>query len=250
MDEVKVVVSLTSHTKERLQNVPFFLYHSVFKYGYDYVKVVLTLYKDDVPNMPDTLKDMVDAGLVELIVAEQDLKCHLKYFYAMKKYRDLPVITIDDDSIYPKQMIPDLLKVANDYPGVIIARSARVINTGKSYKDWVVAVGGVEAAKFNTDIVKQVRGDLNPEGYGGVLYPADILEVSDSMVPEILDFPRADDIYLTIWEQRKGIKVLVPLYDYNKLDKCTRPAYSICTRKDNIGMIDGLITKYKKDFIQ
>lgn len=244
MSKNSVIVSLTSHTKERLKNVPFFLYHSIFKYRYDFVKVVLTLYREDVPNMPDTLKDMVDAGLVELIVAEQDLKCHLKYFYAMKKYRDLPVITIDDDSIYPKQMIPDLLKVANDYPGVIIARSAKLIEIGKSYKDWTDVVGGVESARFNDRLTGCIRTDLNPEGYGGVLYPPNILEVSDSMLPEILNFPRADDIYLTLLEQRKHIRVVVPYYAYNKLDKCTRPEHSICTRSDNIRMIDSLVNAY------
>lgn len=123
MENVKVIVSLTSHTKERLANVPYFLYHSIFKNNYDYVKVVLTLYKEDVPNMPPKLKEMIDLGLVELIVAEENLRCHLKYFYAMKKYRDLPVITIDDDSIYPKEMIPDFLKNAEKYPNTIIARS-------------------------------------------------------------------------------------------------------------------------------
>ena len=244
-----VIVSFTSHTKERLANVPFFLYHSIFKYHYDYVKVVLTLYKDDVSNVPETLQAMIDTGLVELIVAEKDLKGHLKYFYAMQKYRDIPIITIDDDSIYPKQMIPDLLGVSRSYPGVVIARSARLIELNKSYKHWTVAVGGVEAARFNSSLINKVRSDLNPEGYGGVLYPADILGISDDMIPEIMEFPRADDIYLTILEQRKGISVLVPFYGYNKLDKCTRPVYSICTRSDNIPMIDGLITKYKKDFI-
>ena len=81
MNNIKVIVSLTSHTKERLKNVPYFLYHSILKHGFDYVKVVLTLWKDDIPLMPDELRMMIDSGLVELIEAEQDLKCNLKYFY-------------------------------------------------------------------------------------------------------------------------------------------------------------------------
>lgn len=244
MSDVKVIVSLTSHTKERLKNVPYFLYHSIFKHGYDYVKVVLTLWKDDIPLMPDELRMMIDNGLVELIEAEQDLKCNLKYFYCMKKYRDLPIITIDDDSVYPKQMIPDLLELHEKYPDVVIARSARLIEKGKSYRYWTEAVGGVTRAFFNKNLVNQVRTDLNPEGYGGILYPPNILEVSDDMIEEINNFPRADDIYLTVIEQRKGIKVLAPVYIYNKLDVCTRPAFSICTQGDNIPMIDGLVKKY------
>ena len=64
------------------------------------------------------------------------------------------------------------------------------------------------------------------------------------MIPEIMNFPRADDIYLTLIEQRKGIKVLAPSYDYNKLDVCTRPAFSICTQPDNLQMIDDLVKRY------
>ena len=244
-ENIKVIVSLTSHTKERLANVPYFLFHSIFKHNYDYVKVVLTLYKEDVPNMPPKLKEMIDLGLVELIVAEENLRCHLKYFYAMKKYRDLPVITIDDDSIYPKEMIPDFLKNAEKYPGIIIARSARHIKPGKTYTQWNEVVGGIEGATWFCDW-DMIRNDLNPEGFGGIYYPANILKINDNMIPEIKEFPRADDIYLTIIEQRNGIKSIVPKYNYNKLDKCTRPAYSICTQPDNIKMIDSLTNKYFK----
>ena len=184
MNNIKVIVSLTSHTKERLMNVPYFLFHSILKYNYDYVKIVLTLFKDDVQYIPEQLKQLIDLGLVELIVAEDNLRCHLKYFYVMKKYRDLPVITIDDDSIYPKEMIPDLIKNAEKYPNTIIARSARHIRPGKTYTQWTEVVGGVERAFWFSDW-DVVKSDLNPEGYSGIYYPANILEINDDMIPEI-----------------------------------------------------------------
>lgn len=240
----KVIVSLTSHTKERMKNLPYFLFHSIIKHNLNYVKIVLTLAQDDIQNIPPDLQAMIDNGLVELIIAEQDLKCNLKYFYCMKKYRDLPIITIDDDSVYPKQMIPDLLALYEKYPDVIIARSARLIEKGKSYRYWHETAMGVTDVTFNHGLTNQVRTDLNPEGYGGILYPPNILKVSDDMIPEIMDFPRADDIYLTVIEQRKGIKVLAPIYNYKKLDICTRPAFSICTQGDNIQMIDNLVKRY------
>lgn len=243
MNDIKVIVSLTSHTKERLANVPYFLFHSIFKYNYDYVKVVLTLYKDDVQYMPSRLKEMIELGLVELIVASENLRCHLKYFYTMAKYRDLPVITIDDDSIYPKEMIPDFLRNAEKYPNTIIARSCRIINPGHGYANWFECNIGVEGVIWKGHF-NEVRKDMNPEGYGGVYYPPNILEVNDSMIPEIKEFPRADDIYLTVHEQRKHLCCVCPKYDYNKLDKCTRPAYSICTQPDNLKMIDELLARY------
>lgn len=240
----KVIVSLTSHTKERLANVPFFLFASIIRHNFDFVKIVLTLYKDDVQFIPPQLHTMIKCGLVELIVADVNLRCHLKYFYAMKKYRNLPIITIDDDSVYPSEMIPDLLKLHQICPDVILARSARLIDRNKPYKDWIELVSGVEKVQFARHLINQVRQDLNPEGYGGVLYPANILQVSDDLIDEILQFPRADDIYLTVLEQRGKLRSMVPWYSYNKLNLCTRPAFSICTQPDNLSMIDQLIQRY------
>ena len=153
----KVIVSLTSHTKERMKNLPYFLYHSILKHNFDYVKIVLTLAPEDLQNIPTDLQIMIDSGAVELIVAEQDLKCNLKYFYTMKKYRDLPIITIDDDSVYPKQMIPDLLSLHEKYPDVIIARSSRLIEKGKSYRYWTELALGVIGAKFNNNLVNNTN---------------------------------------------------------------------------------------------
>ena len=244
MSKIKVIVSLTSHTKERLVNVPYFLFYSIFKHNYDYVKVVLTLYKDDVQNIPPKLKEMIDLGMVELIVAEENLRCHLKYFYAMKKYRDLPVITIDDDSIYPKEMIPDFLKNAEKYPNTIIARSARVIDPSKSYDRWFECNFGVENVRWSGHW-DEVLENLNPEGYGGIYYPANILEVNDNMIPEIKTIPRADDIFLTVLEQRKKIKSVLPYYSYKKLDKCTKGDFALSTARDFIHMNNEIIGRYK-----
>ena len=240
----KVIVSLTSHTKERLKNVPYFLYHSIFKHCYDYVKVVLTLWKDDIPLMPDELKMMIDNGLVELIEAEQDLKCNLKYFYCMKKYRDLPIITIDDDSVYPKQMIPDLLLAAEKYPNVIIGRSGVLVDKNKSYIHCKLVNYGVDKISSWSDLSDKFFDNMNLEGYGGIFYPANILDITDDLIPELKEFYRADDIYLYILERRKNIKRIVPKYDYNKLDVCTKGFDAISTKSDNVKMIDDLIKRW------
>lgn len=243
-NNIKVIVSLTSHTKERLANVPYFLFNSILKYRYNYVKVVLTLYKEDLPNIPPKLQELIDLDQVELIVAEENLRCHLKYFYAMKKYRDLPIITIDDDSIYPKEMIPDFLKNAKIYPNVIITRSARIIEPNKSYDRWFECNFGVERVWWRGHW-NEVLENLNPEGYGGIYYPANILEINDDMIPEIKTIPRADDIFLTVLEQRKKIKSVIPYYSYNKLDKCTKGAYALSTARDFIHMNNEIIGRYK-----
>ena len=244
---MRVIISLTSHTKERLKDVGMYLFASIFRYKLDGVHVVLTLYKDDIPNMPDNLKTMVKAGLVELIVADQNLRCHLKYFYAMKKYRDVPIITIDDDSVYPPQMIPDLLDAMEKYPGCIIGRSGCLLDVNKSYLQNFNINSGVDTISRWNGHTDEPRMDLNLEGYGGILYPPDILKVSDDYIPEILETPRADDIYLMVIENRLGVKRVVPRYDYYKLLVSTKGYDAISTKKDNIRMIDSIVRRFKKE---
>lgn len=246
-ENIKVIVSLTSHTKERLVNVPYFLYHSIFKYNYDYVKVVLTLYKEDVQNIPPKLKEMIDLGLVELIVAEENLRCHLKYFYAMKKYRDLPIITIDDDSIYPKEMIPDFLKNAEKYPNTIIGRSGVLVDSTKSYICNQLINYGLNNLQWSSFYDKKFF-NLNVEGYAGIYYPANILKINDSMIAEINDYPRADDIYLFLIELRMNIDRIVPKYDYKKLEVSTKGFDAISTKPDNINMINEKLKNIYKEF--
>lgn len=249
MSATKVIISLTSHTKERMQNLSYFLYHSIFKYNYDYVKVVLTLAKEDVKNITSDLQTLIDNELVELIIAEHDLKCNLKYFYAMKKYRDLPIITIDDDSIYPEKMIPDLLAAYKLFPNVVIGRSAVVIPPLQKYKTYLKCPcvnTGLEKVLNWSNFCDKILPNLNLEGYGGILYPPDILKMHDGLIQKISLFTRADDIYLYLRERELGVKMIVPRYAYNKLEKSTKGFDSISLKTDNIRMIDSLIRKFAK----
>lgn len=120
---IDCIVSLTSHTKSRLEQLPKFLFNSLLKFNKTNFKVVLTLYKDDVQFITEDLQTLIDNYLVELIIAEENLRSHLKYFYVMQKYRDLPIITIDDDMIYPVQMFDYMLEEYHKNPSVILCRS-------------------------------------------------------------------------------------------------------------------------------
>ena len=244
----KVIVSLTSHTKERLKNLPYFLYYSILQYNYNYVKIVLTLTEEDIKNISPELQMLIDTNKVELLKAEKDLKSMLKFFYAMKKYRDLPVITIDDDCIYPKQMIPDLLELHEKYPDVILARSAYLVEKNKLHSNWLSIAMGLTITWFANAYVNQIRTDIGPEGYGGVLYPPNILELSDENIPEMTDFLsiRVDDIYLTLLGQRKHLKYMVPFYKYNKLDMTTKGIDAISLQPDIDKISDILVQKYFK----
>ena len=50
----------------------------------------------------------------EIRWVDEDLKPHKKYYWAFKDFRDSLVVTIDDDLVYRKTMIQELVEKAVD----------------------------------------------------------------------------------------------------------------------------------------
>ena len=238
---IKVIVSLTSHTQERLKNVGKYLYKSIFRYKYNYVHVVLTLYKEDVKFIPSDLQIMIDNNLVELIVADENLGPHLKYFYVMKKYRNLPIITIDDDSIYPEYLIPLYLEVHKKYPNCIICRSGKILvyNNGKilPFSKWPACLNITKPSHI-----------IHAEGFAGILYPPNCLNINDSLISEIKKTFRADDIYLNILEIRNKIKILYLKNYARQLILSTKGFNALSTKTDCMKISDEYISLFRSDF--
>lgn len=200
MTKDTVIVSLTTHSV-RVKKVARTTIFSLLNSTYKDIKIVLTLYKDDLKLIPNDLQLMIDLGIVELIVAEQDLGPHLKYFYTMQKYRENPVVTVDDDVIYPADMIKKLAAAYKKYPDSVIARRSYRISQrhGRldTFRTWLSHFSGVtEPSHFNF-----------PTGLGGILYPPNCLRLSDANVSEILEAKYDDDFYLKALEARQNIKV-------------------------------------------
>lgn len=240
-----IIVSLTSHSI-RLANVAKTTIWSIINSTFKNLHIVITVFKDDLPLMPNDLKLLIKRGFVELIVADKAIGPHTKYFYAMQKYRNNPVITVDDDVIYPETMVQQLVDAMKKYPNTIIARRSFVMVGDKNgiapYRSWM----------------KHFAGKTQPShknfatGIGGVLYPADCLHISDNDLPEILSVKFDDDFFLKAREIRLGLKVAnicgtwTELYKKNLDDPKTQ---SIARWNDNKnGGSDKCIAKYKKEF--
>lgn len=247
MNEPKVIVSLTSHDLRLKNDTTTKVIFQILKGTFKDIKVCLTLYKDDVKLIPAKLKQLIDLGQVELIVADKDLGPHLKYFYAMQKYRNLPVITIDDDVLYPLDMVEKLYKAYKDNMGCIIARRCFHITSsnGKlnSYHDWL---------KHFTGIIKEPTHKIFATGIGGILYPEDCLNLSEDNIEEIMGIRFDDDFYLKALEVRKNLKIvnICPtwgaLYEKNMEDAVTQSIALWYNR--NVSESDKNIIKFKKEF--
>lgn len=97
----KACISLTSW-KARINIVSKTLY-SLIKMCPGF-HIVLVLSKDEFPLMeqelPDNLMLFVESKLIELFWIRPNLKSFKKILFTMDKYRDVPVISADDDCIY------------------------------------------------------------------------------------------------------------------------------------------------------
>lgn len=102
------VVSLTSW-KGRINTVSKTIYSI-----YEQCKchIVLTLSTDEFPGkekeLPEDLMAFVNEGIVELLWVKENEKCFKKILYTMEKYKDIPVISADDDCIYTENYVKNL----------------------------------------------------------------------------------------------------------------------------------------------
>ena len=167
-------------------------------------KMVVTIHKDDLPYVPAEMMFMLRSYKnMELIVANENLRPHLKYFYAMLKYRNLPIITVDDDVHYEKDLFQRLYDNYLKYPNCVSARRVHKIRYNYSgaainYNAWIY--------EYKRDIGPSY--DLFATGVGGVLYPPDILKISEKDINEIKNLAlTADDIWLKHRENQMNVLV-------------------------------------------
>lgn len=108
----KACISLTSW-KARINTVSKTLY-SLLKMCPGF-HIVLVLSKDEFPlkekELPDNLMLFVENELIELFWIKPNFKSFKKVLFTMDKYRDVPVISADDDCIYTCNYAQELYNV-------------------------------------------------------------------------------------------------------------------------------------------
>jgi len=199
-----IVVSLTSFPSR------FFTLHLALKSILDQNMkpdvIFLCLTKDEVKEeseLPQSVLELKKYGL-QIYFADDNLKPHNKYFYAMKLYPHSLIITVDDDNIYDKALVGDLYSSFQKYPSAVSARRVHKIakdkkDTALPYSKWRYEFKKITTPSF----------DLLATGVGGVLYPPGLLP------PETFDADRikelclnADDIWLKFMELKNNIPVV------------------------------------------
>lgn len=108
----KAVISLTSW-KARIKTVGKTLY-SLIKMCPGF-HIVLVLSEEEFPKkekeLPEELMLFVDNDLIEILWVYKNYKAFKKVLFTMDKYRDVPVISADDDCIYLKNYAQEFYDV-------------------------------------------------------------------------------------------------------------------------------------------
>ena len=196
----KVIVSLTSYG-ERLANVVSYAIISILRGIEKSIHIVLTVFKEDIRFIQGDIKLLIDNNVIELLVAEENLKPHLKYYYAMKKYKNVPIITIDDDGIYTQDLVSSLLKCYEQHKNSVCARRCHAIPQMKdaSYLSWKFQISDNSIPSYRKFAT----------GVGGVLYPPNVLDIDNIDLDELKSCLCTDDIFLKAIENRKGIDIQI-----------------------------------------
>ena len=137
---------------------------------------------------------------VKIHFEEKNLKPHLKYFYAMKLYREFAIITLDDDLGFARDTFESLIKAYIENPNIINGRRAHLItykNNGelKGYYKWVYEQREINESSFNLSLTNGA----------GTIFPPDILNINDDYLPIINETITCDDLTLKYFSIIKGI---------------------------------------------
>ena len=120
----KAIISLTSWTA-RINTVSKTLY-SLLKQCPGF-HIVLVLSEEEFPKMmdelPENLKLFVDNELIEVLWVYKNYRSFKKVLFTMDKYRDVPVISADDDCIYTCNYAQELYDVWKKNPNCVITNN-------------------------------------------------------------------------------------------------------------------------------
>ena len=237
-----IIISLTSY-KQRLKYIHKVL-RTLFEQTVPADKIILNLSAKDRKYMGWRLRRMLKKGLVEVYYYDVELLPHNKYYHTMMRYRDAVVITVDDDQRYRPDMVEKLLDSYKAHPDCISAnRVHRIVRDGAgnalSYAQW----------ESECSSIIEPSSELFATGVGGVLYPPDILKLSEDNLPYIRRCITADDIYLKWLENRLGIKVVWPWseppYGSRKLGRAHRQRRALCRINKDQGLNDEYLKLFR-----
>ena len=122
----------------------------------------------------------------------------------MQEFPNHTIITVDDDLIYDRNLVRDLIECAKMNPGCVCARRVNLITKNTTgnlnpYSEW----------NWEYKEISEPSHSLIATGCGGILYPPHLLpqETFDAKVIKTYCL-NTDDIWLKFMELKSDVKVV------------------------------------------
>ena len=199
MGDTEIIVSLTTHGK-RINDVHAAI-ESIMQGSVKPNKIVLWIsedYKGII--LPLALQRQTKRGLE--IRYCRDIRSYTKLVHALNAFPEASIITVDDDILYPYDLLECLIDAHTECPGCICANWIREIpkDLDKNYVSilkWPQLFDAVELS---------YRYFF--EGFAGVLYPPHSLDAEVLNEPVFMDICKyADDVWFNAMALKAGTKV-------------------------------------------
>jgi len=194
-----VVVSLTTYA--RRIGVVHLVIESIARGHVTPSRLILWL--DDhgiLDDLPKPLRRLQKRGL-EIRQCE-NYGPHKKYYSFVEREQFLicPLVTADDDVIYPASWLEGLIEANRDYPKCVNCYRARKVKLCDGriapYREWRICDSDVPSVMTLAT------------GVSGVIYPSSLLEVLKEAGTKFQTLcPRSDDLWLHVWAIRSGYEV-------------------------------------------
>lgn len=196
-----LVVSLTT-IPDRLDTVHLAI-ESMLRQSCKPEKVILWLDQNaDLSSLPEPLARQKRKGLE--ICQRKDIGPYTKLVYCLREYPDHLIVTVDDDFIYRRHLLRDLLATHRAHPDCVACDRAHLMLVGEDeellpYNSWQMFSPGRLGPSHC----------LFPTGVGGVLYAPGHLHPDVTRDDLFLRFsPKADDVWFKIMALLQETKVI------------------------------------------
>lgn len=152
--------------------------------------------KSSEQELPALLQSQMKRGLTVRFC--RDIGPHTKYLPALREFPGAIIITVDDDVLYPSNLVEQLIASHRKAPEEIQCFRARRIH--------LPIAGPTRYSEHWTNQYEEIRGlDVVPLGVGGVLYPPNSLDPEAfNLEAQMTLAPKADDIWFKAMSLRKG----------------------------------------------